>query len=69
MSDEKLAQLKASGSSQKGNKNRKYGRNSASAKRYTMENRHIRNKVRRLMSHLKRQPNDKQSFDVWAALK
>jgi len=48
-------------SSQKTNKNRKYGRNSASAKRYTAENRHIRNKIRRLKSHLNRQPNDLQS--------
>ena len=44
-----------------GKKNRKYGNKKAGAKRYLAEGRQRKNKLRRLVRHLKVQPHDEQA--------
>lgn len=60
-----MAGIKAKG----GKKNRKVGRNAKYCERYRAEGRWLKNKLRRLRSHLKRQPNDRQALKALEAAK
>ena len=47
-----------------GKNNRKHGNNKASCLNYRLQNRRLRNKVRRIERHLKRQPQDAEASDA-----
>lgn len=53
---------------QSGNKNKKYGRNKAKCLRYTNNNTRVKNKLRKMMRHLKQFPKDLQTLSAHSKL-